>query len=257
MFRFASSVLLLIGLVAASGCTQTFKKTHALAEQGDAEAQFNLGMMYDEGDGVTQDFIQAIKWHTKAAEQGHVDAPLHIGFIYSGRQDFPQDRVKAREWYIKASQAGNTRAEHILGLMLLHIGDNAEGREWIRKSAENGYDYAQNNLANYYLYGQFGFTQDIAKAFAWHTKASEQGNAFSQLALAQMYHDGKGTAPDNIKAYMWFDIAASLKTREASEARGEIAKLRNALAALLTPQQLATAKDLAAACFASSYKNCS
>ena len=53
-----------------------------LAEQGDADAQFNLGVMYDEGDGVPQDYKEAFKWYRLAAEQGDAFAQFELGVMY-------------------------------------------------------------------------------------------------------------------------------------------------------------------------------
>ena len=54
-----------------------------LAEQGDADAQFNLGVMYDEGDGVPQDYKEAFKWYRFAAEQGVALAQTYLGVMYA------------------------------------------------------------------------------------------------------------------------------------------------------------------------------
>ncbi|MDD6910817.1 tetratricopeptide repeat protein, partial [Actinobacillus minor] len=65
-----------------------------LAEQGDAGAQYNLGLMYDNGYGVNQDYHQAVKWYQKAAEQGVLQAQFNLGFMYEKgdgvRQDYHQ-----------------------------------------------------------------------------------------------------------------------------------------------------------------------
>ena len=53
-----------------------------LAKQGDADAQNNLGVMYEEGKGVSQDYETAVKWYTLAAEQGDADVQNNLGFMY-------------------------------------------------------------------------------------------------------------------------------------------------------------------------------
>ena len=72
------------GLAAAEkGDHQTaFQFWKPLAEQGYASAQFNLGVMYDHGQGVKQDYLEAAKWYRKAAEQGHRDAQFYLGVMY-------------------------------------------------------------------------------------------------------------------------------------------------------------------------------
>ncbi len=68
-----------------------FKISLHLAEQGDADAQFSLGAMYDKGRGVPQDDAEAVKWSRKAAEQGYADAQLNLGVAYELGQGVPQD----------------------------------------------------------------------------------------------------------------------------------------------------------------------
>ena len=61
------------------------------AEQGDADAQYNLGMLYDDGVNVPQDAAKAAKWFRRAAEQGHVAAQSKLGVMYEkGRNGVPQ-----------------------------------------------------------------------------------------------------------------------------------------------------------------------
>ncbi len=69
-----------------------------LAEQGDAYAQFNLGLMYRNGHGVPQDDAEAVKWYRKAAEQGNAKAQNDLGTLYSNGQGVPQDYVQAHMW---------------------------------------------------------------------------------------------------------------------------------------------------------------
>ena len=88
-----------------------------LAEQGDAAAQFNLGVMYHEAQGVSQDYSQAVKWHQKAAEQGIAQAQLNLGIMYYQGQGVSQDYYQAVKWYQKAAEQGHSTAQYVLGLM--------------------------------------------------------------------------------------------------------------------------------------------
>ena len=76
-----------------------FKLWLPLAEQGDAQAQFNLGLMYDKGQGVKQDDVEAVKWYRKAAEQGLAQAQLNLGNMYRTGEGVKQDDVEAVKWY--------------------------------------------------------------------------------------------------------------------------------------------------------------
>ena len=70
-----------------------------LAEQGNAKAQFNLGLMYGNGQGVPQDYKETVKWYRLAAEQGDADAQEKLGIMYEFGKGVPQDYVLAYMWY--------------------------------------------------------------------------------------------------------------------------------------------------------------
>jgi len=69
-----------------------------LAEQGNANAQYNLGVMYFKGEGVPQDYAQAALWYRKAAEQGYAEAQSAMGEAYYKGQGVPQDFAEAYFW---------------------------------------------------------------------------------------------------------------------------------------------------------------
>ena len=78
-----------------------------LAEQGSAKAQYNLGVMYDNGLGVPQDYIEAVNWYRKAAEQGDAEAQNNLAFMYDNGQGVPRDYLLAHMWYNISSANGN------------------------------------------------------------------------------------------------------------------------------------------------------
>ncbi len=78
---------------------KAIRELRLLAEQGDADAQFNLGIMYGDGRGVAQDYAEALQWYRKAAEQGYAKAQNNLGFMYSNGQGVPQDYAQAHMWY--------------------------------------------------------------------------------------------------------------------------------------------------------------
>ena len=85
------------------------------AEQGDAKAQYNLGVMYYNGIGVTQDFSKALEWFHRAAEQGFADAQSDLGYMYSNGKGVIQDFSKALEWFHRAAEQGYAKAQYNLG----------------------------------------------------------------------------------------------------------------------------------------------
>src|SRR5947208_996293 len=85
------------------------------AEKGDAQAQFDLGFMYDEGKSVERDSTEATKWYRKAAEQGFAKAQLNLAAMYESGEGIPQDYKEAARWNLKASEQGITLAEVNMG----------------------------------------------------------------------------------------------------------------------------------------------
>ncbi len=88
-----------------------------LAKQGNAEAQFNLGVMYERGQGVTQDYAEGVQWYRKSAEQGVAKAQYNLGNMYRIGQGVPQDYARAVGWYHKAAEQGQAEAQYNLGVM--------------------------------------------------------------------------------------------------------------------------------------------
>ena len=79
---------------------------HIAANQGDAEAQYNLGVAYDTGEGVPQDYAEAVRWYRLAADQGYAPAQYNLGISYATSEGVPLDWVAAHMWLsLAAAQA--------------------------------------------------------------------------------------------------------------------------------------------------------
>lgn len=88
-----------------------------LAEEGNADAQFNLGLQYYSGQGVPQDYVLARQWWEKAAAQGHVAAQLSLGTLYAYGYGVPKDNQQAVRWFRLAADQGDALAQVKLGVM--------------------------------------------------------------------------------------------------------------------------------------------
>ena len=88
-----------------------------LAELGDAEAQYNLGVMYDEGAGIEKDLVKAAAWYRKAADQGFIDAQTNLGMMYYYGQGIPRDHAEAARWFKRAASQGDHEAGSYLKLI--------------------------------------------------------------------------------------------------------------------------------------------
>ena len=93
---------------------QELADLRASAEQGDAEAQNNLGFMYSIGKGVPQDDAEAVRWFRLAAEQGDAYAQYNLGRMYATGEGVPEDFVAAVAWYRKAGRAGPCRSHRLV-----------------------------------------------------------------------------------------------------------------------------------------------
>ncbi len=88
-----------------------FWRSKALAEQGDATAQYDMGRRYEMGDGVPSDLERARNWYLKAAKQGNAWAQNNLGRIYGDGEGVTQDYLTAHMWFVIAEQNGNLIAK--------------------------------------------------------------------------------------------------------------------------------------------------
>ena len=88
-----------------------------LAEQGHAVAQYSLGLLYANGQGVPKDDVQARQWYEKSAAQGHANGQVNLGILYDYGRGVPQDFKKAVYWYRLSANQGNDLAHRQLGLL--------------------------------------------------------------------------------------------------------------------------------------------
>jgi len=148
----------------------------SLANDGDASAQFNLGLMYTTGQGVQQDNAAAALWFRKAAEQGYAPAQSNLGTLLLYGRGVAQDDNEAVVWFRRAADQGDAVAEFLLG--------------------------------NQYASGK-GVPQDYSEAMIWFQKAAEQRHPVAMLYLGVMYAEGRGVPQDYVSAYMWFSLSAA------------------------------------------------
>ena len=174
------------------------------ANKGDVNAQFNLGEIYFKGEGVPQDYNEALKWYKEAAEAGDANSQFSLGGMYGKAQGIVQDNNEALKWYRKAAKQGHPSAQYWLGWMYIVTSqDYQEAHKWFRKSAERDFVDAQFTLGNI-----CEDNQDYNEAKKWYTKAAEQGYAPAQINLGIMYDKGEGILQDSNEALKWYKKAA-------------------------------------------------
>ncbi len=200
---------------------QAVERYKHAAEQGDAEAQYELGSRYEiGGDGTPQDPAHAAHWYTRAAENGHEDARLKLGEMYTTGLGVAEDYRQAVQWYTRAAEQGNAVAQFKLGDM--------------------------------YRNGE-GVPEDPMQAIEWFIRAAEQGEPNAQFSLGSMYKSGTGVQASNVHAYAWTNLAVGHLHRislcgKAPESVRRLndpaANLRDEIAADLSDTQLAEAQQL-------------
>ena len=163
------------------------------AECGHARAQYNLGLSYDSGDRVDQDYRQAAEWYRRAAEQGHADAQYCLGFDYAHGEGVVQNWSRAVYWYRQAAEQGHAKAQCNLGYCYAcgkGVGqDYAEAAKWYLKAAEQGHMEAQLSLGNILKDGRGNVDRDLDAASIWLRKAAEQGSDEGRRLLSEMDMD--------------------------------------------------------------------
>ena len=189
----ASLVLMCCFLSCDSQEVRLFGQLSELAEKGNAQAQYNLGMMLNNGIGTSKNPSLALQWFEKSAQAGDPLAAYKLGCYYGGQ--------------FKDAVAVNM--EKALQYKLI--------------AAIAGYSLAQHDVAN--IYGQRNRFSD---AVTWWEAAAKQGNPMSLYNLAVTYKDGKVVAKDNVRGYAYFKISKIISEGKVSEkAQGSLDELKS------------------------------
>ncbi len=128
---------------------KAFKQFKILADKGEAEAQYNLAMMYRLGKGVKENHKLSSKWFRKAADQDISDAQYYLGHAYDVGEGITQNREYAFIWYLKAAKKGHGLAQINLGVLYangLGVEQNVEQAYlWFHAASAQGYKAAFEN----------------------------------------------------------------------------------------------------------------
>ena len=158
------------------------------AEQGDAEAQFNLGLLYHDDKKLRKDETQIYEWIKKSADQGYLAAQGALGRLYSDG----------------------------IGVKL----DDKEAVKWYRMAANKGHSLAQAELGWMYLLGR-GVPKNYKEAVKYFIMSAEQGDYWGQEQLAGVYRSGQGVSRDLVLALAWYSLAA-IHSKDALEVRDKL-----------------------------------
>ena len=189
-----------------------------LAEEGDAEAQKMLGIMYDYGQGVPADPELALQWYIRSAEQGQTAVQYQVGAKYYKGESIPQDFAEAAKWWRMAANGGQVDAQFNLGLMYfrgLGVDQNdTEAAAMFRLAAVQNHTNAQYSLGVMYAFGR-GVDRDYTEAYHWFNESAQKGVAQAQYNLGIFYENGNGVEQDIDEAREWYERAAAQGLEDA------------------------------------------
>jgi uncharacterized protein len=213
---------------------KAFREWKAAADAGQAEAQFDLGVLYAQGRGVDRDLNEAARWYRQAAEQGNAEAQFALGQMYSRGWGVPRDEADALRWFQMATDPNSdgppTDWAIVDGYGVQQ--DQRQAAYWYQEAAEQGHVEAQFNLGRLYATGQ-GVARDPEQALRWIRAAASQGYVPAEARFGMRYASGSGIGQDHRLAYFWLTLAFL---------RGDksVEKVRAAEAAKLSPEVVAT-----------------
>ncbi|RYX98948.1 MAG: sel1 repeat family protein [Bradyrhizobiaceae bacterium] len=175
--------------------TSSFNAMAALAARGDAEAQYHVGMMYNNGIGTPQDRKLAFEWFQKSAASNHPLGAYKLGCYYDGQGE---------------------------GIV---ASDVNQALKYKLVAAEAGYSLAQHDVAN--LYDRKATPDQAVK---WWKMAGDQGYPNALFSLSRAYASGQGTPRDLSMAYVYFKLSGLAPRKQVSEMATFLseADLRNA-----------------------------
>lgn len=213
--------------VSSGGGSPSLSDLLVQANHGNAQAQFQIGSMYQYGQGVVEDYSEAFSWYKRAADQAYAPAEYALGSFYQSGAGVATDYVAGLEWYKRAAERGYAPAEYELAEAYLippialadregtlrvlgHVPDlQAAALGWYKRSAAHGDARAQYDLCMAYTDARFGLPNDRALAFDWCKRAADQGLAVAQYQLGSMYQSGQGVKRDLAAALPYYERSAA------------------------------------------------
>jgi uncharacterized protein len=215
------------------------------AQAGDAEAQFYVGTMYEEGRGFPKNTALALDWYLKSANQGYESAQTQLAYIYEKGDIVKQDHNKAFFWMSKASIVSSQFS--LMGMGRYYesgIGVAANKQtalSWYRKALTNkdGFYYRSAQALIARILAQDDALSDLATAYMYSFEATAHGEPVGSMVLAKLYFTGRGAKQSNLIAY----ALAAVETYD-DKVDKEFSDLRKKLSYTMNAREIADAKAL-------------
>ena len=201
----------------AAGMIDSIQK---MAESGDADYEYFYGACFNEGWGVEQDMVEALKWYKKAAAQNQKFAFNAIGNIYRTGSGVQADPKQAFEWFRKGAELSDPQAMLNLG-NCYYYGMGAEKNldqavKWWQDAANLGNAFAEAQMGDCYFYGM-GVEKNLDKAVEFLTRAADKDVAGAQYRLGILYYAGQGVQQDLVRSEMLMKKARDGGMQEAQD----------------------------------------
>lgn len=182
-------------VLSLQACTQftdspRVKSLRAKAEAGEFRGQYQMGILYTNGQGVAQDYAAAAAWFERSARLGHAPAQFMLGVAYASGRGVGVDDSAALKLFSAAARQGHARAQY--------------------------------QLANAVANGR-GTEPDMAWAARWYGKSARQGHAAAMFSLGVSWAMGLGLPADPARAWAWLDLASSKGDKPAAPVRDKVA----------------------------------
>ena len=184
------------------------------ANSGDANAQFDLGLLYRHGDVVEQNHEKAVKWYSLSAGQGNINAQINLGYMYTYGFGVEQSDYEAFYWYGQAAKQGNPGALYYYGVMHfngygveLTTPNRMRGVNLILRAARQGNVNAQLAMGNIFEYGLIGVYNTL-RSYKWYRDAANSGSVQGKFNLGVLYFRGHSVDQSYDRAFKLFEDAA-------------------------------------------------
>jgi len=187
---------------------QAFAACYDDAKRGELRCQSQIAFLYENGNGLKQDYSEALKWHRLAAEQGNIYSQSELGRMYLNGIGTEKNESEALKWFKLAAEKGYVSAQNGAGLIYVLRKDYSEALKSFRLAANQGDPVAQSNLGDLYFQG-WGVEKDLVEAIKWYQLSANQGNPVGQNSLGNAYFGGDGVEKNYEEAVKWYQLAAA------------------------------------------------
>ncbi len=196
------------------------------AARGHPEAQYYLGLLYQNGTGVAQDDVQAFNWFLASSEAGNASAQFELSRALLKGVGTPENQSEAMRWLEEAAGSGQVDAQYYLGQAIETGAGVAQSSEnalkWYRRAAEGGQALAQRTLGTKYLQGSDGLEPNAEEALRWLLAAAKAKEPGAMNNLAFGYASGKVLPQNDAEAAFWYEQASEMGLARASFALAQL-----------------------------------